>query len=650
MPPLVFLGLSAAVLAATWLFQRQDAHAERAQADLVATQGAARLSNSLDDQLHVISLMAESTDPRDLGSGEALDCYAQNVLYTFYGLRSIGWSRADGVIAWVYPKLDNEHVLGTHLFKTVDPPDTFAVSMDDLAVKLAPPVREPDGNLLATAYYPILFDVEDRPADGREIAGYVSGVFELDRILCTLLVHESLSDYEVWIDTGDERLASSSIGGEPAPEGAYQATASVDALNLTWSLGAAHVGPRSPFGGPALRYGFLALGLLVAAAVSLALLFWNQRQVNQLRIIEERAELESRLMQSQKIEAVGRLAGGVAHDFNNLLTAIIGNADLLESFSELDENARSALDQIRVAGERATHLTSQLLTISRKQVVQPRAIDLNGELRTLDGVLKRLLRANVEFFEDFTSDSCIVELDPGQLSQIAINLFVNGVDAMPNGGTITMRTTCQRTSLDGEIRDWVVLSVEDTGTGMDESARLRALEPFFTTKETGKGTGLGLATVDGITTRAGGRVKIESNQPRGTKVSIWLPASSQRPAAPTPPSGTHLEGGTALVVEDEPSVLRIASRILSEAGYKIIEAKDGLDALRRVEQGRKFDLLVTDAVMPRLGGREMLERLRELLDLKRLQASFLPKPFTEQSLRESVQEAGELKSRSTERV
>jgi PAS domain S-box-containing protein len=346
------------------------------------------------------------------------------------------------------------------------------------------------------------------------------------------------------------------------------------------------------------------------------------------RDVTEQRELEQRLRQKVKMEAVGRLAGGVAHDFNNLLTAILGYADLLDDGLGAAHPAREDVAEIRRAAERAGMLTRQLLAFSRMQVLRPRVLDANGVVRETERMLGRLIGADVELRTALAAAPCLVKADPGQLEQVLVNLAVNARDAMPDGGRLLIETAV--VELDAiQVREhvtmppgrYVRLAVSDSGRGMDATTQARIFEPFFTTKERGKGTGLGLATVYGIVKQSGGWIWVASEPDRGTTFTVYLPrargAADAAPAedpAPAEPHGAAPEGGeTVLLVEDEGSVRSLARRVLERGGYRVLAAADGREALAvaRAHQG-PIPLLLTDVVMPGLTGPRLAVRLRRL--------------------------------------
>jgi PAS domain S-box-containing protein len=319
--------------------------------------------------------------------------------------------------------------------------------------------------------------------------------------------------------------------------------------------------------------------------------------------ITERKAMEAQLLQAQKMESIGRLAGGVAHDFNNLLTVINGYADLALRQVPANNPVHSQIQAIRGAGDRAAELTMQLLAFSRKQVLQPKALSLNDMLRDSDGMLRSLIGEEIELV-------CIcdpllrrVEADPGQMQQVILNLAVNARDAMPEGGKLTIETA--------NAGSEVILSVRDTGHGMDAETMEHVFEPFFTTKGIGKGTGLGLATVYGIVRQSAGHIAVHSEVGRGATFTVFLPAVEGEPALPGAAKPMPTGSGSVLLVEDERDVRRLAATILENHGYRVLAAADGEEALLIYERyGHPIDLLISDVIMPRMRGPELAAHLR----------------------------------------
>ena len=321
--------------------------------------------------------------------------------------------------------------------------------------------------------------------------------------------------------------------------------------------------------------------------------------------ITERKNIEAQLLHSQKMESIGRLAGGVAHDFNNLLTVINGYADMVLNRIPANDQLYPQIHEIRRAGDRAAELTQQLLAFSRKQLLQPKVLSLNDIVRDSDKMLRRLIGEDIELICVLDPSLRPVEADPGQLNQVIVNLAVNARDAMPGGGRLIIETTNSGPA--------VSLIVRDTGHGMEAGTLEHVFEPFFTTKGVGKGTGLGLATVYGIVRQSSGHISVVSEVGYGTTFTIRLPAiegvASQNTSAQPMPGGK----GNVLLVEDEESVRRLIATILEQNGYRVVVANDGEDALRVYEHCRhRIDLLISDVVMPGMRGTELAARLREL--------------------------------------
>jgi PAS domain S-box-containing protein len=395
----------------------------------------------------------------------------------------------------------------------------------------------------------------------------------------------------------------------------------------------------------------------------------NSRDVTERREAEEALRRsEQQLVQVQKMEAIGRLAGGVAHDFNNLLTAIRGNAELLLADLPRDSQAREDVEEIRRASDRAAALTRQLLAFSRRQVLQPRLLDLNQSVREMERMLGRLLGDDVELATRLDPALKRVRADPAQVEQVILNLSVNARDAMPGGGVLMVCT--ENTELTAELQEkypyvvpgeYVLLEVGDTGQGMDAQTVAAAFEPFFTTKATGKGTGLGLSMVYGIVKQSGGYIWIESDPGRGTRVRVYLPvarggADEQGEEEPPARSPQARGRGTVLLVEDEESVRRFTERVLSRGGYTVLAAAEGAEAMALSRQyPGVIHVLVTDLMMPRMNGSDLARRLmaerpgiRVLFisgydrDASRTQAplepgtDFIEKPFSPEALLDRI--------------
>ncbi|MDQ2643755.1 MAG: response regulator [Myxococcota bacterium] len=388
------------------------------------------------------------------------------------------------------------------------------------------------------------------------------------------------------------------------------------------------------------------------------------------REITEQRKLEHQLRHAQKMEAIGRLAGSVAHDFNNLLSVILSYSSLIMADLGPNDPMRPDVEAINKAGTRAADLTRQLLAFSRKQLLAPRTLDLNGVLRESESMLGRLLGEDVELVVELAGGLHRVRADPGQIDQIVMNLAVNARDAMPNGGTFRIST--ENVELDGSFASddpdrvgvgpgpYVMVTFADTGVGMDRETQANIFEPFFTTKEKGKGTGLGLATVFGIVKQSGGHIVVESEPGHGSVFRLYLPQADgvedvpQEKQAPTELSGSE----TVLLTEDQDDVRAAAREVLRRYGYQVLEARNAGEALLTCERyPQPIDLLLTDVVMPQMSGRELADRLSGLRpEMKVLYMSgytdsaivndgeleaniaYLPKPWLPEALARRVRE------------
>jgi len=369
--------------------------------------------------------------------------------------------------------------------------------------------------------------------------------------------------------------------------------------------------------------------------------------IENVRLLEQEHEREAQLRQAQKMESVGRLAGGVAHDFNNLLVAINGYSDLTMRRLPEGDPLRRNIEEIRKAGERAAALTRQLLAFSRKQVMQPKVLCVNDVVSDMDKMLRRVIGEDIELTTRLDPDLGYVKADPNMIEQVILNLCVNSRDAMPGGGHMTVETSNvllddEYVSLHVGVRPgaYVMLAVSDTGSGMDEETRQRIFEPFFTTKEKGKGTGLGLSTVYGIVKQSGGNIWVYSEVGRGTTVRAYLPRvdavtleKSSEAVTPALYAGTE----KILLVEDDDMVRLVAREIISSSGYKVLEATRMSDAVNHCAENPDIALLLTDVVMPRINGKDLSERLTKLLP--RMRVLFMS-GYTETVVHDGVLEQG----------
>ncbi len=463
-------------------------------------------------------------------------------------------------------------------------------------------------------------------------AGAVVVETSVPAILQQTLDLSGATGYSVAVYAGGRELYSRR-SGPPALEAEWGETAWLGNANRGWTLRAWPTTAELAAHNSRLPETVIVVGVLFALVVAgmtrlyqtadlraRALAESNRRLENEVKERERAQEAlvlsEEQLRQSQKMEAVGRLAGGIAHDFNNLLTAINGYAEFLLADIDRNDPRRDDVREIRKAATRAGALTSQLLAFSRRQIRQPRSLDLNAVLTDLERMLRRIIREDVHIDWEPLARLGSVRADPSELEQVMLNLVVNASDAMPNGGTIAVRTTS--VTLDGAATGlapgrYVRLCVSDTGTGMDATTRARIFEPFFTTKEAGKGTGLGLSTVYAIVQSLKGSIDVESAPGKGTMFTVYIPQHDEPADAMGSGTQTILAPRgeeTVLLVEDEEGVRALAARILERHGYTVIEARNGRDALSVASQHQgAIHLLLTDVVMPVMGGKQLADAL-----------------------------------------
>jgi two-component system cell cycle sensor histidine kinase/response regulator CckA len=413
-------------------------------------------------------------------------------------------------------------------------------------------------------------------------------------------------------------------------------------------------------------------GLAVSVLAFLSIFFLEHIITERRKIHRELRSSEERLRESQKLEAVGRLAGGVAHDFNNLLTAILGYSEILTSKFDSDSEAREAAIEIQRAGKRAAELTRQLLAFSRKQALRPEVLDLNTIVTNLESMLRRLIGEQIDFRVRLNSKIGAVNADTTQLEQVIVNLVVNARDAMDGGGVLEVTTS--ETELDdadlsvlgeGARGPYICLSVSDTGEGMDTATQAQIFEPFFTRKSNSGGTGLGLATVFGIVRQSGGTIRVKSEIRVGTRFEILLPRVEHSDPTPVVAArtadrvDTPVPSWTILLVEDDPAILRLVRRAVESAGHRVLSATNGEEALKIArDHPNEINLLLTDVIMRGMTGIALADALcderpdlvvifmsgyseQSVTDPHRLptRAQFLSKPFSSKRLIEAIHRA-----------
>lgn len=533
----------------------------------------------------------------------------------------------------------------------------FAVPLGDHRARLELDKPSPD---LSVAYAGFLAGGND-PKDVAGLARLYLRFHRVPYMARAIAIWRQGDEYIAALEDAGERLHAALTSAHPDPTAIRSILNSIDLINARVT---ALENSFSATLGQAARW---MRGLLVGVIAGVALVLVGMGVFVARRLFNQVRRSAIALRQAHKMEAVGRLAGGVAHDFNNLLTAILGSADfLLEALPADPERAEA--EEIHAAALRAAELTRQLLAFSRQQVLAPRVLDVNEVVAGMDKMLHRLIGENIDLQTTFARPLGAVRADRGQLEQVIVNLVVNARDALPKGGRISLETaavdfdkTRGRDDVIVTPGPYVMLAVSDNGTGMDAETRARIFEPFFTTKELGKGTGLGLSTVYGIVKQSGGYIWVHSEPGQGARFEAYFPKVAATPEVA--PEGAKLaavvsDAGTILVVEDQPEVRRLIQKVLAARGYEVLSAGAGAEALQVAERFHgQLDLLITDAVMPGMSGREVALRLTAAIPgIKTLLVSgyaegtvvhdgvvdpgiaFLRKPFTPEALVRKVRE------------
>mgnify|MGYP001302838558 CR=1 FL=1 len=596
-----------------------------------ARQAAPRLADFVAARLTVVeSLARERAQHEDMQDAE-FSRRAEILQASFGGLLAINWIDTSGLIRLVVPEGPNKQAVGRNVRQhPVAAPFFLAAERSGKPVMTSSLVLF-QGQRGVASYFPV-------HRNGR-VLGYVNGVFDCEQFIRSSLREGVLDRYLVRVsDESGVLFESAGFGAASGPRS--QADAQVAAQR--WRV---QVEPNAALASASHSQAVNLLLLLAAVlcpAVWALSRVWLERRRAVAQLAEERRRLEVQMVESQKLEAIGRLAGGVAHDFNNLLTAMIGHAELARRSEGVAESVKEDLGVIIDAAQRGAEITRDLLTFSRKEVVRPRAIDAAQEVLRLLPMLEHLLREDVQLSAKVDPDAGCVLMDPSQLERALMNLIVNAVDAQPNGGRIQLSGG---RGGGGTIRN----ALEDQGEGMTGEIAPQGLEPFFTTKEAGKGTGLGLASVYGMTRQVGGDVTLTTALGVGTTIALHLPrvdpaAEAASEGEPIPVSARQQR---VLLVEDDASVRNLTERVLAKANFVVSTAANADEALALVEAGTVPDVLLTDEVMPGLRGHALAEKLRarlphlrvlvcsghaeDLIDAQHLEslgAGFLQKPYT----------------------
>lgn len=621
--PAIF-GLTS-IIAALVLWQLLVAHrhveisaAAKDQASLVKT----KTESELRARILPLERLAGRWEARDKLDQVEMESDASLVMSGYPAYQAIEWADPTFHVLWAAPEQGNEADVGADLGAVPGLRATLQTAGKSLNTIIAPRVTLRQGGRGFLVCVPV---------HGTQLRGFLVGVFRYHDLLSTVL--EGVApDYWVAVYDGNEGVYDRSPDNPPL--GArYVQEASVEFEHLTWQAvvwpkAGAVAYAQTPL--PTLMFGG---GILMALVLAFAVYQAETARLNVRKLaaanrdlekeIAGREQAEAALRQAQKMEAIGRLAGGVAHDFNNLLMVIRGQAALTQNSIGLESTARHELGEIVKAADRASSLTRKLLAFGRRQVLQPRVVDLNALVAQVAEMLPPVLGEDIKVRMELDPELGRVRADFAQLEQVIMNLVFNARDAMPGGGKLTIITSnCDLDAAWTQTHPgispgpYVMLAVRDTGHGMDEETQSHIFEPFFTTKDPSKGTGLGLATVYGTVNQSGGCITVSSNVGVGTTFRIYLPQVAESveevplPQAVSQPA--HGEG-RILLVEDDDAVRRMTREFLKIAGYTVVEARGAAEAIQWMEahQGA-VDLVLTDVVMPGMKGRELVEQLAKL--------------------------------------
>jgi signal transduction histidine kinase len=585
----------------------------------------AKTESELSARILSLERLAGRWQEPDHPNDRDMESDASLVMSGYPAYQAIEWMDPTFHVVWVAPQRGNEGDIGANLGADPRQRARLEDAINSQSVATTPPTNLRQGGRGFLVFVPVYSETK--------LSGFLVGVFRYQPLLSSIL-QDVAPDYWVVVSDGPEEIYSRTLTTEPGREGPYLQEANIQVQGLTWRVKAwpksgivAYA--RSPL--PTLVFGG---GILMAIVLGFAvymtessLLHVRKLTAANLKLEKEiagREQAEEALRQAQKMEAVGRLAGGVAHDFNNVLMVIRGQAALSLNAAGLSPALRQELSEIVKAADRASLLTRKLLAFGRKQVLQPRVLDLNALITQMAEMLPPVLGEDISLKMNLHHGLGHVKADSAQLEQVIMNLVFNARDAMPDGGELTIETAnCDLdeawVSTHPGIRSGphVVLRVRDTGHGMDEATQAHLFEPFFTTKDKSRGSGLGLATVYGTVNQSGGCITVWSKPGSGTTFEIYLPrveeAVEAAAEAPTPLVRFVGNEERILVVEDDDAVRRMTREFLQLRGYTVLEARSATDAIQFVESHREtIDLVLTDVVMPGMKGRELVDQLGKL--------------------------------------
>ncbi|MGB0952508.1 MAG: ATP-binding protein [Planctomycetota bacterium] len=656
----VFLAGAAGVGFTVKTLREESSRTLQERMDLIAGQTALRLEEFLDSRLLAVQTLQQGMQLGIFEDSHRFSAASEALQSEFRGFQALNWIDQDYFLRWVVPEEENRGALGRNVLES---------PLARLAVLKAESSKEPEfskpldlfqGGRGIASYFPVYED----GVDGPSLRGFVNGVFRIAPMVEEAFEERLQKDFALELRTMDGELLYVSEEHNP-DHGKHPDTAHahhhgqgvVGALHQDWSLTLFPKADALAELGAEEHFSFLigGLALFLALGIGVGMYLWLRREEERRRA--ERLQLQERVAQSRKLEAVGQLAGGIAHDFNNLLTAITGSASLASFDVEAESPASKHLERILQACRRAAEMTARLLTFSRSSAAELGSCSVSSELHALQDLLQPLIREDIQLDYRIEDGLENVPLAASELGQVVFNLVANAIDAMPRGGALQVHAEACATDHEDRPGPWVMIQVRDHGAGMSDEIIERIFDPFYTTKRAGEGTGLGLSTVYGIVRRAKGSVTVASQLGAGTTMRVFLPQIEHLPPVDTEMLPSHAPGaqsGRILVVEDEAKVREVAVEMLEEVGYRVTYTSNGAAALDLMEQDSDFDLVFSDVVMPRLGGVELAHSLRErgfegsiLLssgyatglsreELDSLNAAFLAKPYSHARLLEAI--------------
>ena len=613
------------VIAALILWQLLLGH-RRVEIQAATKEQALFVKTKTESELRASILILEQLAARWQARGQSNDADMESdvqlAMSGYPAYQAIEWVDPSYRVVWVTPQNRNPHEQGADLSKDEPSRSVLSSAQESRETVVSHPVTLRQGGKGLLICVPVYS--RDR------LSGFLLGAFRYQALLSPIL-QDVAPDYWIEVYDGGEQIYNRSSGSQPDKKWVQTADIQFQQVTLrayAWPKPETLLYTRSPLPQVAFIAGILLAGLLgfavyMAETAQLRAQALVKANTNLEKEIAGRQQAEDALRQAQKMEAVGRLAGGVAHDFNNLLMVIRGHAALSLRNVGVNGSVRRELDEILQATDRASSFTRQLLAFSRKQVLQPRVLDLNALTTQVANMLPPVLGDDIRLSIDLDPQLGHVKADPALLEQVIMNLVFNARDAMQEGGDLTVQTfnvaldSASLTTHPGaHPGPYSVLAIRDTGHGMSEETQSHIFEPFFTTKDRGKGTGLGLATVYGTVNQSGGFIAVSSKIGTGTEIKIFLPRVEEPVeiiTAPEIPVQVRKGEGTILVVEDDDAVRRMTREFLKISGYTVLEARSGADAIQFMERREQpIDLVLTDVLMPGMKGRELVERLSKL--------------------------------------